>query len=84
MTSPAGAVKFVDARGYTFFWPIKGVEFPSLWTAVADVYAGLLAFMAITGVFVLRGRTGLGGRGKWLVSAGVLVPVLFLAAERWL
>jgi hypothetical protein len=35
VASPAQAVKFVNARGFTFFWPIKGIEFPSLWTAVA-------------------------------------------------
>ena len=29
------AVKFVQDRGFMFFWPIKGIEFPSLWTAVA-------------------------------------------------
>ncbi len=29
------AIKFVKDRGFVFFWPIKGIEFPSLWTAVA-------------------------------------------------
>ncbi|MFQ5944596.1 MAG: DNA glycosylase AlkZ-like family protein, partial [Anaerolineales bacterium] len=29
------AIEFVEERGFVFFWPIKGVEFPSLWTAVA-------------------------------------------------
>jgi hypothetical protein len=28
------AVGFVNERGYVYFWPIKGVSFPSLWTAV--------------------------------------------------
>ena len=31
----AQAVKFVDRRGFVYFWPIKGVDLPSLWTAVA-------------------------------------------------
>jgi len=35
LTSPAQAVDFVNARGFVYFWPIKGVDFPSLWTAVA-------------------------------------------------
>lgn len=30
-----GARDFVNARGFVYFWPIKGIEFPSLWTAVA-------------------------------------------------
>lgn len=29
------AIDFVERRGYLFFWPTKGIEFPSLWTAVA-------------------------------------------------
>jgi len=26
---------FVNSRGFIYFWPIKGIDFPSLWTAVA-------------------------------------------------
>jgi len=29
------AVEFVNQRGFVYFWPIKGILFPSLWTAVA-------------------------------------------------
>ncbi len=49
-----------------------------LWTWVADLYALVLLLLATTGLFVLKGRKGLSGRGKWLVAAGVLLPVLFL------
>ena len=35
LASQAQARKFVDTRGFIFFWPIKGVELPSMWTAVA-------------------------------------------------
>lgn len=31
----AEAQAFVRERGFIFFWPIQGVPFPSLWTAVA-------------------------------------------------
>ncbi len=31
----AAALNFVNARGFVYFWPIKGVEMPSLWAAVA-------------------------------------------------
>jgi hypothetical protein len=30
-----GAIGFVEERGFVTFWPIKGVELPSLWWAVA-------------------------------------------------
>lgn len=31
------AVDFVNERGFVYFWPIKGVQFPSLWAAVAGM-----------------------------------------------
>ena len=55
-----------------------------LWTYIADAYAAVLVLLAITGLFILRGRPGLAGRGKWLVGAGVAVPLLALAWYRWL
>jgi hypothetical protein len=55
-----------------------------LWTWVADLYAVLLLVLAATGMLVLRGRNGLMARGKWLVGAGLLIPVAFLVALRYL
>ena len=35
VTSPKAALDFINARGFIYFWPIKGIDMPSLWTAVA-------------------------------------------------
>jgi hypothetical protein len=35
LTSPAQALDYVNERGFVYFWPITGIDFPSLWTAVA-------------------------------------------------
>ena len=35
VTSPKAALDFVKARGFVYFWPIKGIDLPNLWTAVA-------------------------------------------------
>jgi hypothetical protein len=35
LASQSQAAKFVNQRGFVYFWPIKGVDLPSLWTAVA-------------------------------------------------
>jgi len=48
-----------------------------MWTLLADVYAVALAFLAISGMFVLKGKKGIKGRGAWLTAIGVLVPILF-------
>ncbi|MGD0879580.1 MAG: crosslink repair DNA glycosylase YcaQ family protein [Anaerolineales bacterium] len=35
LKTPEQARQFVNARGFVYFWPIKGVLLPSLWTATA-------------------------------------------------
>lgn len=35
LSTSAQALQFVDARGFIYFWPIQGIDLPSLWTAVA-------------------------------------------------
>ncbi len=53
------------------------------WTLFSDVYAAALAFLAASGILILRGRDGISGRGWWLMGLGILLPViLYLAAGR--
>jgi hypothetical protein len=35
VSSPAAALTFVNKRGFVYFWPIKGIDLPSLWVSVA-------------------------------------------------
>jgi hypothetical protein len=35
VSSPSQALSFINKNGFVYFWPIKGIELPSLWTAVA-------------------------------------------------
>jgi Winged helix DNA-binding domain len=35
LSSQSQAVGFVNERGFIYFWPVKGIELPSLWAAVA-------------------------------------------------
>jgi hypothetical protein len=35
LRTPTQAVQFVRQRGFAYFWPIQGVDLPSLWAAVA-------------------------------------------------
>jgi uncharacterized protein len=45
------------------------------WRYVADAYALLLMYLAISGIFMIKGRLGLKWRGALLISIGVAVPV---------
>ncbi len=48
------------------------------WTYVADIYAVMLLYLAISGLFMLKGRLGLKWRGSILVGVGVLVPLVYV------
>ena len=47
------------------------------WSPVADFYAGSLILLAITGLFIVKGKRGLAGAGKWYLLIGILIPILF-------
>lgn len=48
------------------------------WKWASDVFAVMLILISITGIFVLRGKKGISGRGKWLIAAGTLPPLIVL------
>jgi hypothetical protein len=49
-----------------------------LWTWFSDIFAGGLILLAVTGLFVLKGKNGLKRRGVWFVLVGLLIPLAFL------
>jgi uncharacterized protein len=46
------------------------------WKYVADAFAVMLLYLAISGIFMIKGRLGLKWRGALMISAGVAVPVM--------
>jgi hypothetical protein len=48
-----------------------------IWTFVADLFAISLIFLAISGLFMIKGKKGIKGRGAWLTALGVLIPIVF-------
>ena len=48
------------------------------WTWIADAFAVALIFLAISGLFMIKGRKGFFGRGKWFALVGLVVPLFFL------
>lgn len=77
---PTGQVIIEETRTRPVLFELNQMHLNAtkgIWTVIADIYAVALIGMALTGMFVLRGRVGLGGRGKWLVTIGVLVPLVY-------
>lgn len=76
--SGKGLFKQVESRALLF--ELNALHLNNLkgaWTWIADVFAVLLIFLAISGVFLMNGSQGLAGRGKWFLAAGFAVPVVF-------
>ena len=52
------------------------------WTWFADLYALGLVLLAISGLIMLRGKTGFMWRGKWFFAAGLAAPLFYLILMR--
>jgi hypothetical protein len=48
------------------------------WTYVADIYAVMLLYLAISGIFMIKGRLGLKWRGTILVGIGIAAPLTYV------
>ncbi|MBI2425934.1 MAG: PepSY-associated TM helix domain-containing protein [Candidatus Hydrogenedentes bacterium] len=51
------------------------------WKWVSDVFAAMLIVVNLTGLFVLKGKYGIQGRGKWLIAAGFVPPLIALIIQ---
>lgn len=57
---------------YLHYNPIKW------WTYFSDAYAVALTLLALSGLFILKGKNGITRRGAWLTGIGIVIPVVFL------
>jgi hypothetical protein len=48
------------------------------WKYIADAYAALLLYLAISGIFMIKGRLGLRWRGAALITAGLAAPIGYI------
>ncbi len=46
-----------------------------MWIWISDAMAVFLLFVAISGMFLLKGKFGMKGRGAWLTAIGIIIPV---------
>jgi hypothetical protein len=49
-----------------------------LFTWFSDAFALALVLLAISGLFLIKGKKGITGRGAWLTALGIIIPVIFL------
>ena len=61
-----------------FFFQINKIHLAQtdrLWIWISDTMAFFLLFVAISGLFLLKGKNGITGRGWWLTALGVIIPL---------
>jgi hypothetical protein len=83
---PSGEVVDERARRRFAFFEVNYLHLnhgKGFWTWFADAYAVGLALLACTGIFIITGRKGLGGRGRWLLLAGLAIPLVYLVVTVW-
>jgi hypothetical protein len=49
----------------------------TVWKWVSDFMGVVLIFVAVSGLFILKGKKGLTRWGWWLTTAGIVIPLLF-------
>ncbi|MCT4590287.1 MAG: PepSY-associated TM helix domain-containing protein [Carboxylicivirga sp.] len=75
-----GEIVYEEHRKKAIIYFINKLHYNKVggWTIMGDIYAFSLIFFAISGLFMVKGKKGLKGRGKWYLLLGVLIPLLYL------
>ena len=48
------------------------------WMWFSDIFAAALIFLAITSLFMVKGKKGISGRGGIYTALGIIIPIIFL------
>ena len=62
-----------------FWFPINRLHLAQtdrIWIWISDAMAVFLLFVAVSGLFLLKGKYGITGRGLWLTLLGFAIPLI--------
>lgn len=78
--SSDGEVVYEQHRKKPFVYFINKLHYNKVggWTIMGDIFAFTLIFFALSGLFMVKGSKGLGGRGKWYLLIGLAIPIAYL------
>ena len=87
VTMESGRIELIKIRNRPVFNELNYLHYnkpKKLWTWFSDLYAFGLILIAISGLFLIKGRKGISGRGGILTIIGILIPLVFLLIYLWL
>ncbi|MDX8339528.1 PepSY-associated TM helix domain-containing protein [Draconibacterium sp. IB214405] len=77
--SGEGRMRYLQRRPLVFGMnKLHRATLGTAWKWVSDAMAVILLFVAVSGLFLLKGKRGLMRWGWWLTIAGFVVPLLFI------
>ena len=78
LLSGKGFLEKIEKRAV--LWEVNFLHYNPVrwWTWFSDIFSAALILVAITGLFILKGKNGITGRGAWLTIAGLLIPLACL------
>ncbi len=53
-------------------------DLKGLWIVISDLYAIILFYLAISSLFMVKGKKGILGRGGILTAIGLIIPAYFI------
>ena len=75
----------IQARRDRFFFRVAdwlhATRGKQAWKYIADAYAVLLLYLAISGIFMIKGKLGLRWRGATLIAIGLTGPIGYLVVS---
>ena len=77
-----GYIEVVSKR--PLFYQVNFLHYnPGVWWKwFSDIYCVALILVTITGLFIIKGRKGITGRGAVLTVIGIILPLIFLLIYR--
>ena len=83
---PTGELTLTRVRNRPVFMEMNYLHYnkpKKLWTWFSDLFAFGLILLAVSGLFLIKGKKGISGRGGILTLIGILLPLAFLAIYLW-
>jgi len=73
-----GTMQYLQKRPFIYsINKLHRATLGTLWKWISDIMAVILIFVAVSGLFILKGKRGFNRWGWWFVIAGIVVPLVF-------